>query len=259
MPRPLPFFRISKVIRSECYHAALAITLALMTTQDSQPLARQTPDQLDRPSSAAENQKPRAGSMNGIQVGIPEKYLVSSAITFASKGSSDIKYIIIELRRSNFEPIHTRQDFLDWQTNWLKPYTKSEPDHRWISVKLRADLYSMSEPNLKHLYDSIKAATIKIFPSLSCETVIYGLEHCVSKAEVDLLEINEIYFDKTNDATLITCRNQYSIKFKGCNHYFIVPHLRAVAEVGYSSDDEIIIWKRTEVNVKAVIDNYIIQ
>jgi hypothetical protein len=258
MARSFLSVRILKRTGTKYYRAALAIIVVLVTTHDNQSLASETPDRLDRPSSATESKKPRTGNMNGIRVSIPEKYLVSSAITFVPKSTSDIKHITIDLRRSNFEPIRTRQDFLDWQINWLKPYTQSEPDHRWISVELRADLYSMREPNLKHIYDSIKASTIKIFPSLRCEEATYGLEHCVSKVEVELLEINEIYFDKTSAATLITCRNQYSIRFKGCRHYFIVPHLHAVAEVDYTSDDEIVIWKQTEAKTKAVADNYII-
>lgn len=207
---------------------------------------------------APANAGPRSGNMNGINIYIPDKYAASAKFTL-NKNDKDVLKLDIDVRTSDLSPIVTKRDLIDWSNNWLKPYDKTEPEHRWTTVQLRSDLYSSDNKKIMDLYHSEKSKAEKMFPSLVCSENKFELEHCQSQEEMQSPATNEIFYKKEPSPTLILCSNLRSIKYRACLHYFIIHEIRAVAVLGYNSNEQIKIWKETEESVKDLAKIFIKQ
>ncbi len=231
-------------------------SLALLIPAQAESNEPTTNEASDRVVTAPLNKTPHYGNLNGVKIAIPPKYWAS--VQVQNSGDSDlckdtslpgefncpISSISLSLRYPSFEPIYNNQDLLDWGSNFMRPFDKQSSGNHWISMGYRADLFKSTQGNLGALYRSHIEEAVKHFGQLSCDSK-YELEHCATEKGDGPLLPNEFFFDNKAAQTLIECTRlalPYG-NYLGCHHYFVVSKIKAVAEMGANSEEQISMWK----------------
>ena len=224
----------------------------------------------DRAVTAPLNKTRHYGNMNGVKIAIPEKYWASVVVQNKTNPSwcqdtssvnqfkCPIWAISLDLRYPSFEPIYTQQDLIDWHRNFMRPFDKQDLGQHWLALGYRGDLFEDIKGNLGALYRSHLEEATKHFGQLSCNSK-YGLLHCVTEKEDGPLRRNEFFFDDKAKTTLIEC-TRLSLShgnYLSCTHYFIVPEIKAIAEIGVNSDKEISLWKKLNASVYNITNELI--
>jgi hypothetical protein len=220
----------------------------------------------ERKVTAPVNDLLHFGNMNGVKIAIPPKYWASAEVqrkvdTDACKDSSSsnrfncsIMRIHLWLRRSTFEPIYTEWDLRNWAANFMRPYLKTDPANRWFGVRYRADLFESTQGNLRALYQAHFNEAVKHFGALSCNEK-YGLTHCATEKADGPLLVNEFFFDTKTSQTLIECTKEAPTaygQYYGCQQYFVVPEMKAVAQLLATSDEENSQWQPLSIAIKII-------
>jgi hypothetical protein len=214
---------------------------------------------------APPNDTPHYGNLNGVRIAVPAKYFASVKVSTSgaprdcTEPSLPVRYdcplltIELVLRRSNFAPISTHQDLLDWAGNFMRPYDKTDPSHRWFGVQFRGDLYQSTKGDLRTLYRLHRDSSTKHLGPLTCGSE-YGLEHCAAQGQDPPLALNEFYFDAETAQTLIECTRLWLPhgKFLACHQYVLIPEIKAIAEIVNDSDEANSQWNSVNAAVRAI-------
>lgn len=202
------------------------------------------------------NKTQHVGNINGVKISIPPKYWASVVLQnkenpdSCSDSLSQVEYkcpiwaISLFLRYPSFAPIYTQQDLNEWHSNFMRPFEKQDPGQHWLAMGYRGDMYLNTQGDLRAMYRSHFEEATKHFGQLSCDSK-YLLEHCITEKQDVPAKVNEFYFDVKNGQTLIECERYAppNGRLISCQHYFVVPKIRAVAEIGVSSDMEVAMWE----------------
>jgi len=242
-------------------------------------LAEDYPDRASNPLEA--DAKPAIGNIAGIKLSIPHHYMPrgvhykgepvwrrertpNPSRTF----ESEIEDFGLLLRQSNYQPVQTPKDRLDYLA-FVRAFS-SPADNRWLVLDIEPARYVGSSGTLQHMFNNYMKELTEIVhwgPFISQEGEVYGLKRAVSsKPEKDkssVEEVDEFFYDPNTWGTFITCSNNHQkvppfAPFSSCDHYFTVPEVKSVARVWFAKED-LSRWSETEREVKKVISSFIVK
>lgn len=202
------------------------------------------------------NGPPYSALMNSIPVTIPKEYRATANFQILPGDSEHAKELDINLREGSLQPILTRRDQMDWQGNWLKPYAINSPEHRWLATVIRPLISEGPRSNMPSAVFQRLTRGSKLV-NFGCQGLKFGLTYCVGSAPPDNEYMhNEFFYDGINQRTLISCINIPRINYLACTHYIPISAIDSVAEVTYSSPDELSDWKNNEEGFKKILETF---
>lgn len=241
---------------------------------------------VDNKSKVA-NDSDYVGSMNGIRIGIPGYYELSSMVwpdinatpmgkqtilhgdttrnlrtgdpVFPEQGKTveNMQMLGIDLRQSNLEPILNEADLREFAAHHLIPYAQNEPRRRWLQILV------VSGTSPKKAYEiDIEQISIEQRAVKCDDASRYGLRHCtVQKGGEQQLHVTEFYIDPTAQETYIRCDSKLvSVpNALNCTHLGSTAIPNSAMTIGYNAEEQIAAWKQMEHHVNEIVRRFIIR
>lgn len=209
------------------------------------------------------------GTINGVNVHIPQQYLLhhivyagehrdgSGPASAATTNDSSIDNFSILVRLSDLQPLTTEADRQDWRDALSKPLFS----RTWMMVSFD-NHYSIPPAS-----DTTPRMVSIWGPYIRDETSRYGLQHFASVQSVDDgargLYGHVEYFFQADSRTTIMCQTRRKKvapfdTFSICEHHFLVPELHVMAEAVYTEPD-VARWHRIEQRIREIAHSFVVQ
>jgi hypothetical protein len=216
------------------------------------------------------------GNIDGVKLSIPNNYLLSGLLykgeeqwsmarrTFTPSFDSEIENFAIVVRQSTLQPIQSAQDRSDFIASHRTAYTP--PEKKWISVAFTAKPYRFGGGTLRKAFEGNIKDEAHWGPFIRQADDVYGLGHHVSPQKYNHVsgQIDELFFDEKKSTSFIECENTHrrvapfdALIF--CDHYFVLPEIRAVASVHYTDRDVIARWREVEAEITKIAHSFVVQ
>jgi hypothetical protein len=223
------------------------------------------------PTYALSGAPPSIGNIGGIDVSIPQNYLLSRVVyagqdawTYSSKHEAAsykraIDNIGILLRLSNLEPIKSQADWQDWlkSLNTTKPFLYDT----WLTAGISGRYYP-PDGTYKKIIPFWLSNSAGFGPFNIKAPSEFGLTHYLIKKKMPEAP-DEIYYDIGTWKNLITCETTTSKirqigTFSSCTDRFLLPEIHVVVDADFSKDD-LYRWREIQSRIKEIIDSFIVK
>jgi hypothetical protein len=224
------------------------------------------------PTYALSGAPPSIGNIGGIDVSIPQNYLLSGVVyvgqdawTYSAKQEAPsykrtIDNIDFLLRLSNLEPIRSQADWNDWiKALNGKPFLYET----WLtgSVFNRAGMYP-SDGTYKTIIPRYWESSVPFGKFNIHAPNEYGLAHYLVKKQ-QAWAPGELYFDPETWTNLITCDTEKGTPPLGvttslCSDTFLIPELRVVVDAHFAKD-KLYRWREIQSRITEIVDSFVVK
>lgn len=255
--------------------AATAIKHNPSTTAVERP-AGDVPGRASHPLDTSTG--PAIGKINGIKISIPHYYLLSGVQyegeeplmmiprKYIPTFDTNIQDFAILLRLSNMQPIRTDQDERDYDQAQRNSGHVSSYE-TWTTIGFSPKWYD-DTGSLKGVVTEWETDKAHWWgPFVMQKERISGLVHEDSTQPIhndkDGVGHFDFFYDDGTFDTFIYCQTFRRLVppndlFNSCNHLFVIPELKVVAEATYTKND-LPRWREIEKESKSIIHSFIVQ
>jgi hypothetical protein len=224
------------------------------------------------PTYALSGAPPSIGNIGGIDVSIPQNYLLSGVVyvgqdawTYSAKQEAPsykrtIDNIDFLLRLSNLEPIRSQADWNDWiKALNGKPFLYET----WLtgSVFNRAGMYP-PDGTYKTIIPRYWESSVPFGKFNIHAPNEYGLAHYLVK-KPKAWAPGELYFDPETWTNLITCETDkgtppLGVTISSCSDRFLIPELRVVVDAHFAKD-KLYRWREIQSRITEIVDSFVVK